>query len=183
MTSLSEWAVAEALRLAQKKPLDKAAAATAAARRAPGIKAAANVLKRLSLVDDDFLRKAIPPAIRAEVAHAEPSTDDAMTERVHRWLKSAPYELSRCNTAVAGLAAAAPVAVVKTQMIEEPVDEALEKAALAAIEQHIRRTRVRAREARLRAADAFGGFGPACPGDKRVRASHLRRASSDWRVW
>ena len=97
-SSLEEWAVGEAIRLIHRN-VDKAAAAQAAARRAPGIKAAAQALGRLcAKTDDAFLNKAIPATVRDHIAGEPPSDDDRITSRVEPTEELQP-SLARCVNA------------------------------------------------------------------------------------
>ena len=151
-TPLEEWAVAEAVRLVESKySIDMGVAAQAAARRAPGLLAAALALRQLTLIEGDaFLAKAIPPHVREAVAGVEGSTDNNTVDRVHKWLRSAPYELSKCACAIAAIAAAAPVALVQTQSKDAPRDTKLEEACLDALKTlNVRHRRTRKAEAAL----------------------------------
>merc|ERR550514_2666313 len=103
-------------------------------------------LKRLSLVEgDDFLKKALPANVRASVDAEQPHTDDKVVARIHSWLSGAgQHELTRCSTAHAAIAAAAPVALLSTQLTDAR-DAALEKVASRRlhkqrVEQRIHRT-------------------------------------------
>jgi hypothetical protein len=164
--SLVDWAVAEALRLVTtRKGAEKEAAAIAAARRAPGLQAAACALKRLSLVTGDaLLQAAIPQSVRDEVAAEKPSVDEKVVSRVDKWLRAAPYELTRAKSATAAIAAACPVALLQTQQIDAPRNEELEAACRTALDKHSSRRLHAARVHRTSHADAVSS------GTKRPRA-------------
>lgn len=131
--SLEEWAVAEAKRIMTARQTEQAVAAKAAARRAPGLMAAARALRRLSDVDE--LTKAIPLNVRNEVAGEDPTlADDEAVTKVHQWLNRSPFELTRCKLALAAIAAAAPIARIETQKPDSG-DAALEAKVLMILEQ------------------------------------------------
>ena len=138
--SVKDWAVAEALRLYPKKA--KEVAAAAAARRAPGLMAAAEALDRLAGRADDFLLEAIPQPVRdyldaagAPMEEGEVgSVDDATIDRVEKWLRRSPYELKKVSSPLAAIAAAAPVALFQVQNTDEASDPDLVKACLEALE-------------------------------------------------
>ena len=138
--SVKDWAVAEALRLYPKKA--KEVAAAAAARRAPGLMAAAEALDRLAGRADDFLLEAIPQPVRdyldaagAPMEEGEVgSVDDATIDRVEKWLRRSPYELKKVSSPLAAIAAAAPVALFQVQNTAEASDPDLVKACLEALE-------------------------------------------------
>ena len=147
--SLDEWAELEAIRVMAKKK-DKEAAARVGARRAPGMMAAARALRYLADVGDDTaLAKSIPLSVRYEIAAEQAEkADEAAVIRIRKWLATAPYELTRCSSALAAIAAAAPVALLQTQQLGCPADPALEKKTLASLQQSaVRRCR---RDALLR---------------------------------
>ena len=48
--------------------------------------------------NNEFLRKAIPRSVRAEVHYEVPSEDTALVQRIEKWLRAAPYELTRAST-------------------------------------------------------------------------------------
>ena len=118
--TLREYATAEATRLmARAKATDDQACRECiqtAARRAPGIKAGAEALHQLTITGSDEIKSTIPFDVKAFVVEsAVASTDANIVERIGAWLKAAPWELQRCNAALAALAAVAPVADVRTQ--------------------------------------------------------------------
>jgi hypothetical protein len=127
--TLAEWGAAEAKRLLDRKQrgMTPALCAQAGARRAPGIMAGAQALRTLLHSGDADVKQGIPANVRAEVvANAALATDAECVSRVAEWLRSCPYELSRCNTVLAALAAVAPVAV---RDVQDPLkrNEALEE--------------------------------------------------------
>ena len=118
--TLREYASSEAARLIEKTRSTDARicqdAVQAAARRAPGIKAAAEALHQLTIAGSDDIKRSIPVDVKAfVVANAEASSNTNLVERIGTWLKASPWELTRCSSAAAALAAVAPVADVRTQ--------------------------------------------------------------------
>merc|ERR1719198_1386467 len=90
-------------------------AAITAARRAPGIKAAAEALHALLLQKDESFN--IPSDVAKEVSSTTtPSTDVALVARVAKWLEASPHELKRCKNAAAALVVTAPIALFETQL-------------------------------------------------------------------
>jgi len=156
MSTLTDFAVEEAIRISASKKAPELLA-RAAARRAPGLKLAAEALHRLLLTGDPTLIKAIPECVSAQVRGRGNIFPSAPTEqgaeacaRIERWLRAAPYVLSSCRSVGAALAAAAPVAMIETQNTSATPCAELEVACLAALSskaQEVRRHRVeKARE-------------------------------------
>ena len=152
LKSVDDWAIGEAMRLRHRMSVDKAA--QVAARRAPGLLLAAQALHRLTLLNSND--KTIPTFVRLEVQRScvplEPN--DATVTKLLKWLAAAPYELTRCSTAASAIAAAAPVALVKTQDPNLPRDEALERKISSAMHQRVvRKNDRKERAAALRKSD------------------------------
>lgn len=132
--TLTDWAVKEALRMFGAGHGKTAAAiAVTAARRAPGLAAAAEALRTLSYRGGPT-SKAISASLASYIhRHAPISTDDKTIDRVKKWLIEHPYELVRCRCPLAALAAAAPIAMISTQMTSTPRNVELEQAVKAAL--------------------------------------------------
>ena len=127
--SLEDWAVAEAARLFSRKKhtLSMDAAAQAAARRAPGMKAAAEAFFAI-LHDDTGADLLIPAKVAAEVrATAAPSSNHIVIERVKCWLTANEHALKSCTSGLAAIAASAPVALIASQQLDAERDLNLEK--------------------------------------------------------
>jgi hypothetical protein len=114
--SVDEWAALEAKRLLRTQTMTVADVCLAAARRAPGIRAAAEAIHALLLLGDADISSTIPVEV-AEAAKAQAcaSSDVDRVARVRNWLKRSPYELKKAKTALAAFAVAAPVAHLASQ--------------------------------------------------------------------
>jgi len=150
MRSLQDWAIAEATRLGERMRLaDAQVTAETAARRAPGLKAAAEALNQLCATSHPSAG-AIPAEVRAEAKKwAAASTDAALCARVGTWLLHAPYELTKGRTPLAAIAAAAPVAAVSVQDPRVPCDPDLKAACEGWVRAAQERSRAKVRHDRL----------------------------------
>jgi hypothetical protein len=127
-----------------------AVTAEAAARRAPGLKAAAEALHQLCATSHPSAG-AIPVEVRAEAERwAVASTDAALCARVGAWLLKAPYELKKGRTPLAAIAAAAPVAAVSVQDPGVPCDPDLKAVCEGWVRAAQKRHRAEVRAHRLR---------------------------------
>ena len=137
--TVREWAVEEAIRVVTKSPrTSNADAARAAARRAAGLKAAAEAIGQLCRADDTA--HLIPESIRLYLQSRISNEADGITDqnhiirkRIRNWLLANPCELTRCKTPLAAIAAAAPVAIIDAQLLT-PIDGELERVVEIAME-------------------------------------------------
>lgn len=126
---LEDWAVEEAVRLTSRNKGRQSVtgAARAAARRAEGMKAAAEALR--ALVADKAappVQRLIPSVVAAEVTTtAICASDRDLIDRVTQWLMENPHVLKPCRSGLAGVAAVAPIAKFASQLPEHR-DTALE---------------------------------------------------------
>ena len=175
MQSLEDVAIGEATRILGVKRLTVKEAAATAARRAPGLVVAARALRRLLLTEDAAVAKAIPASIREQVMTVEPlALDDPAVHRVRKWLIAAPYEMTRCRTPGAAMAAAAPVAMLSCQLPDTPRDHALEERVVRAMQQQA----VRKKDRGARRLGSERAEAEAPPHTIATAAAHRKRARS-----
>lgn len=176
VTTVVEYGTAEALRLVSSRRVDDAAAAQAAARRAPGIKAAAEALCRIVGESEELALRSLPSSLRAEVtACAAPSESEPLVGRMVSWLRSNPHALLSCKTPGAALAAAAPIAMYSVQCpTTAPRNLELEAACKAVIASNpdLKLASTRSAVASARAKDeAAGRFSPPSMSVTRIFAA------------
>ncbi len=135
--STTDWAKIEALRLRAKArawQMSDEEIARTAARRAPGLKLAAESLHAITKRGNTAVSAMVPDDVKELVqSSAAASTDEQLIARMSKWLSASPHELKRCHKAAAALAAAAPVALVSTQHTSAPRDQDLEEACKQAL--------------------------------------------------
>lgn len=141
-SQLLYYATAEAQRVLKPKTkmLD---AAQAAARRAPGIMLAAEVLSAMEKAHSTT-HPLIPEPVKELIASTTtaPSNDKDLIERVEKWLTASPHELKRCKTAMSALAVVAPVVKFSTQLRTTPLDAVLVDSCLSALKANKRKADV-----------------------------------------
>lgn len=121
---LAAWAAGEAERVFRSRKITADEAAIAAARRAPGLKAAAEALHAILISGDSV---SIPAELATLVEQsAVPSTDTELVAKCKKWLHEFPHELKRCRSAAAALAAMAPIALISVQLPTTERDPELE---------------------------------------------------------